>query len=201
MRSECRERIRLEEARKAAGQNSQVRQRLRSFGPHRPCIPKRSVVHPPPELLKLGQTILRLVPSNQARIDRPNRGTDNPVRLDARFVQCLIDTSLIRTERAAPLQDQNDLAWPRWLVWNLARRHRSGRFDFSVRIHCAVHPPSTGRAAPVIEAAASLQRNTDKAPICSVVTNCRVGWAWRRTSRTTSSSLIPRALAVSGICF
>src|SRR5512132_482570 len=190
MRSECRERIRLEEARKAAGQDSQVRQRPSCLGPDRPGIPERFVGHPPPELLKSGQTIVRLVSGNQARVDRPDRGTDDPVGLDARLVQCLIDTSLISTERATPLQDQNDLAWPRWLVWNLAFRHRSSRLDSSVRIHCAVHPPSTGRAAPVIEAAASVQRKTDSAPICSVVTNCRVGWAWRRTSRTTSSSLI-----------
>ena len=42
-------------------------------------------------------------------------------------------------------------------------------------LHCAVHPPSMGSAAPVIEAPASVHRNTASAPICSVVTNWRVG--------------------------
>jgi hypothetical protein len=41
----------------------------------------------------------------------------------------------------------------------------------------AVQPPSMGIAAPVIERAARVQRNTASAPISSVVTNCRVGCA------------------------
>src|SRR6266568_9486023 len=36
---------------------------------------------------------------------------------------------------------------------------------------CAVQPPSTGSATPVIEAAASLARNTATAPISSTVAN------------------------------
>ena len=48
--------------------------------------------------------------------------------------------------------------------------------------YCAVQPPSIGSAVPVIDAAASLHRNTDSAPICSVVTNWRVGWACSSTS-------------------
>lgn len=41
----------------------------------------------------------------------------------------------------------------------------------------AVHPPSTGSAAPVIERALFPQRNTTSAPSSSVVTNFFVGCA------------------------
>ena len=41
--------------------------------------------------------------------------------------------------------------------------------------HCAVQPPSIGNNAPVIEAPASVQRKTEKTPICSVVMNFLVG--------------------------
>jgi hypothetical protein len=44
-------------------------------------------------------------------------------------------------------------------------------------VYWAVQPPSIGMAAPVIERAARVQRNTASAPISSVVTNCRVGCA------------------------
>jgi hypothetical protein len=70
----------------------------------------------------------------------------------------------------------------------------------AVMSYCAVQPPSMGNAVPVIDAAASVHRNTASAPICSVVTNWRVGCAWSYTSLTTSSSVMPRAFAVSGIC-
>ena len=71
----------------------------------------------------------------------------------------------------------------------------------SCQLHCAVHPPSIGTAAPVIDAAALVQRNTASSPICSVVTNWCVGCACKSTFLTTSSSVMPRAFAVSGICF
>lgn len=50
-----------------------------------------------------------------------------------------------------------------------------------------------------MDAAALVQRKTQSAAICSVVTNCRVGCACRSTFLTTSSALMRRALAVSGI--
>ena len=79
----------------------------------------------------------------------------------------------------------------------MSRRLRCLRF---LNGHCAVHPPSMGSAAPVIDDAAEpVQRNTASAPISSVVTNLRVGWACSSTSRMTCSSVSIRALAVSGI--
>lgn len=42
-------------------------------------------------------------------------------------------------------------------------------------IYCAVQPPSTGSAAPVIDWAPSVARKTATAPISSTVTKRRVG--------------------------
>jgi hypothetical protein len=54
--------------------------------------------------------MLGFVTCDQAGIDRPDRGTDNPVRLDADFVQCLINAGLIGAERPTALEHQHDLA-------------------------------------------------------------------------------------------
>ena len=48
--------------------------------------------------------------------------------------------------------------------------------------------------------AAALHKNAVNAATCSTVTNCLVGCAASSTSRTTASSLMPRACAVAGIC-
>src|SRR2546427_215248 len=67
--------------------------------------------------------------------------------------------------------------------------------------HCAVQPPSIDSSAPVIDAAASLARNTASSATSSTATNRLVGCAASRISRLTCSSVMPRAFAVSGICF
>ena len=66
--------------------------------------------HPVPELLQPGQAILRLVAGDQAGVDGADRCADDPVGLDAGLVQRLIDAGLIGAERAAALEDENDLA-------------------------------------------------------------------------------------------
>src|SRR5918996_1713537 len=99
--------------------------------------------------------------------------------------------------RATALQGEVDASWPglgRNSFSNAARRLRP-----HLPVHCAVQPPSTGSAAPVIEAAASLARNTTSAPNSSGVTNCLLGCEARMTPRTTSSSLMPCAFAWSVI--
>ena len=45
------------------------------------------------------------------------------------------------------------------------------------------------------------QERGQLAELLPTVTNLRVGWACSSTSRITCSSVSPRALAVSGICF
>ena len=61
-----------------------------------------------PEDLKPLQTPLRRIAGDDRRIDRADRHAAHPVRLDARFVQRLIDAGLIGAERAAALQHQRD---------------------------------------------------------------------------------------------
>jgi hypothetical protein len=73
-------------------------------------IPDRGLLHAPPEFLQPRQAVLRRVAGDQAGVDRPDGGADNPVRLDSGLVQRLIDTRLVRSENAAALQHQDDLA-------------------------------------------------------------------------------------------
>jgi hypothetical protein len=64
----------------------------------------------------------------------------------------------------------------------------------------ADQPPSIGSIAPVIDAAASPQRKMTSSAISSIWTNFLVGCAASMTSRTTSSSVMPRTRAVSATC-
>ena len=66
----------------------------------------------------------------------------------------------------------------------LGSRHRHA-CSWRPPVQCAVQPPSTGSAAPVIEAAASLARKTASAPISSTVAKRLFGCCARSTSRIT----------------
>ena len=61
-----------------------------------------------PEDLQPLQTPLRWIAGDDRRIDRADRYPAHPIRLDAGFVQRLIDTGLVGAERAAALQHQRD---------------------------------------------------------------------------------------------
>ncbi len=50
------------------------------------------------------------VAGDDGGVDRPDGGADDPVGLDLRFVQSLVDAALIGSERAAALQHEDDLA-------------------------------------------------------------------------------------------
>jgi hypothetical protein len=41
-------------------------------------------------------------------IDRPDRDASDPVRMDVRFCQRLVDASLVGPQRTAALQEQGD---------------------------------------------------------------------------------------------
>ena len=152
-----------------------------------------------------GSRLSGVVAGDEAGVDGADRGADDPVRLDAGLVQRLVDTRLIGAERTAALKNEHDLL--RVLV---RQRPPAPRGPVS-RISAAYpnRPPgSTARSSRLRQEGRcrdrrrrSLHRNTASAPICSVVTNWRVGWACSSTSRMTCSSVSPRALAVSGICF
>src|SRR5207237_6988166 len=66
--------------------------------------------------------------------------------------------------------------------------------------YCAVQPPSTGSAAPVIWAASSEQRNAASRPSCSTVTNCPEGCFSASSARAPSSRPAPSAAARAAIC-
>src|SRR5215212_4752603 len=202
------------------------------------------MLHAIPKLLEPLQSLLRCVARNQAGVDGPDRGSDQPVGLDAGLVQGLVRADLVGSEGTAALQDQNDLTK---LLRSPAPAGRGRRRDRTLRdggglgagplqlsdqsvvgariplfqgigIHvlhhdvllrrvprsaltqCAVQPPSTGSAVPVIEAAASLARNVASAPISSTVAKRLLGCWARRTSRITCSRGIPWDFAWLSIC-
>ncbi len=104
------ERIGPEEASNALCDRRPVGQLLVESGKSTAEIPGRVLLHPLPEFLQAREPGLRLIAGDQARVDRPDRGADDPVRLDAGFVQRLIDAGLIRAERTPTLEHQHDLA-------------------------------------------------------------------------------------------
>ena len=73
-------------------------------------LERRSLFDAPPEFLQLAEPILRLVAGDQAGVDRADRRADHPIGLDAGLVQRLVDAGLVGAERAAALQDEDDLA-------------------------------------------------------------------------------------------
>src|SRR5262245_18667483 len=153
-----------------------------------------------------------LVAGDQDRIDGADRGADDPVRFDLGLMQRLVDASLVGAKRAATLEDQHGLPFVGCRLRarrGLIRERRTVR-DFDHLVHgrllalavaqCAVQPPSTGKATPVIEAAASLARNTVRAPISSIVAKRLFGCCASSTSRITCSRGMPCALAWPSVC-
>src|SRR5437764_805990 len=67
------------------------------------------VLHAVPELAEPLEPALRLIADDEACIDGADRGADDPVGLDARLVQRLIDAALVGAERTAALQHQHHL--------------------------------------------------------------------------------------------
>ena len=64
----------------------------------------------PPELSQLVEPILWLVAGDDGGVDRAYRRSDQPVGLDAGLVQRLVDAGLVGSQRAAALEDEDDLA-------------------------------------------------------------------------------------------
>src|SRR5207247_1316099 len=93
------------------------------------------------------------------------------------LVQRLINADLIGPERATALKNKDDLSieiLSERLNGLVRHRHR-GSPPKSLRLQCAVQPPSTGSAIPVIEDAASEARKTVSAPSSSTVANFLFG--------------------------
>ena len=99
---------------------------------------RRQLLQAPPELAQAIESRPGPVRRDDRAVDRADRCADHPVGLEARLVHGLVDAAVVRAERAAALHHQDDLAV----------RHG----------YSAVQPPSMESSAPVIEAAAPLQR-------------------------------------------
>src|SRR3954470_23699602 len=85
-------------------------------------------------------------------------------------------------------QRQRILVWSYSAHPGIHTRSRLGAFTQSwpvqatSRYHCAVHPPSIGRAAPVSAEVSSRQRKSVNSPICSGEVNLSIGCFSRRSS-------------------
>src|SRR5262249_59725152 len=84
--------------------------RARHAGPRREIIPWPMALDAAPKLAQRVQPLGWFIAGDQTRVDCSDRSSDNPVRLDPRLVQRLIDAGLIGAERTAALQHENDLA-------------------------------------------------------------------------------------------
>src|SRR5262249_19242154 len=108
VRAEERTGIGLKKIRDAAKDCSPVGNQVGQSAPSwdTKCWP---VCHPGPKFFQSFEAPLVWIAGDQACIDCPDRGADDPVRFDAALVQRLIDAGLVGTERASPLKDQDDL--------------------------------------------------------------------------------------------
>src|SRR5262249_34037902 len=106
--------------------------------------PELLAPHPLPEFHQPLHAIVGLVASDQAGIDGADRGADDPIRLDPRFMQRLIDARLVRAERAA--RQERPAAAPVSALPRLASCH-ARRSAYSTRPAC--FPPKLRSARPL----------------------------------------------------
>src|SRR5262249_26828965 len=85
------------------------------------------------------ESVFRLVPGDETRVDGADRSADDPVGLDACLMQRLIDAALISAERPSALQDENNLTIIvvadlvdgfKWRQFFLVGHSCSSRWDF-----------------------------------------------------------------------
>src|SRR6516162_193732 len=126
VRAEKRSRVRLEKSRDSAEHGRPIADGIVNSGPGRET-PKLLAFHPPPELFQPVQAVSRLVAGNEAGVNRADRSPDDPVGLDARLMERLIDAGLIGAKGAAALKDENDLARPLRRVCRVDRWSCYGR--------------------------------------------------------------------------
>ena len=85
------------------------RQGIRDAGPGRQRAPEDVALHAAPEFPEPVEAMLDRIAGDDAGVDRTDRGADDPIGLDFRLVQGLIDAALIGAQRAAALQDEHNL--------------------------------------------------------------------------------------------
>ena len=102
--------IDLEEPGNAGRQRPPRRERIGDAGPGRKQAPEIRALHAAPELLQPIEAVFAPVAGDDAGVDGADRGADDPIGLDARLVQRLIDAALIGAERAPALEHERALA-------------------------------------------------------------------------------------------
>src|SRR5258705_10066597 len=105
-----RQKVWFEESGNTADQDRPIRKSVGKSGREAAKIPSGVRFNSPPEFPELRNSIVAPVARDQTRIDGADRSPDNPVRLDIRFMQSLIDARLVRSKRATTLKHQYYLA-------------------------------------------------------------------------------------------
>src|SRR5262245_18242163 len=108
MRAKERQWIGLEKAGNAAKHCCPVVRRVGYTRPARPA-PQFFAAHAPPKLLQPLEAVFGFIASDEARVDGADRGADDPVWLDIRLMQRLIDAGLVSAQCTAALKDQHRL--------------------------------------------------------------------------------------------
>ena len=108
--AEERRRICREKSGNSAGHCRPCRKRIHDARPRRRDAPECVAFDAPPKFAEAVEPMLDGVAGDDGGVDRPDGGADDPVGLDLRFVQGFVDAALVRSERAAALQHEDDLA-------------------------------------------------------------------------------------------
>ena len=102
--------------------------------PVRRCSHNVVLLDPAPEFRQPVHPLAGRASGDQRGVDRPDGGSDHPVRIDAGFMQRLVDADLVGAESAAALKNQHGLA--EILHFPCKRRH-------------PILPASRGQVLPV----------------------------------------------------
>src|SRR6516162_8538082 len=108
MCAEKSQRIGFEESRNTAEQGRPIGRRVGEPWPIRQA-PELLAPHPAPEFLQPVEAMLGLVARDQTGVDGADRRADDPIRLRPRLMEGLIDARLVGAERAAALENKDDL--------------------------------------------------------------------------------------------
>src|SRR5258708_36485886 len=104
--SPMRQKVWFEESGNTADQDRPIRKSVGKSGREAAKIPSGGRFNSPQEFPELRNSIVAPFALDQTRIDRADRSPDDPVRLDIRFMQSLIDARLVRYKRATTLKHQ-----------------------------------------------------------------------------------------------
>ena len=138
--AECSQ-VRCEEARNAGADRCPKGELIGKPRPGGPASPGVAPLNARPELLEPLKPARPRVAGDNGRVDRTDGCADDPIGLDMRLVQRLIDPDLVGAEGATALQHQDNLAAPR------AAERLNGRMRLCPRGHVVHAEPPVAHAA------------------------------------------------------